>query len=392
MNPRFHLLGLLTFLLTLPVLAQDDEVITLNNPSFEDIPSQGKEPRGWFDCGFSGESAPDVQPQPQGEYFKVIRAAQDGNTYMGMVVRDNDTWERVAQRMSGSVQAGSCYEFSLYMSRSELYESLSRTTQQTANYATPAKLRIWGGNGYCDRQELLAESSLVVNTRWLKFNFRFEPKGTYNYIMLEAYYKTPTLFPYNGNLLVDNASDIVLVPCDGPPPPPGPIAKIEDPTPLPVPTPPTTPEPEPTPRPQPRQPAQPVVDNNKTFEGVRRSELKVGSTIRIQRLYFKADSTDFTVESRSTLDELYEFLAANRDIDVEIGGHTNTVPPEDYCEWLSTERAKSVVGYLQNRGISRERLKAVGYGKSRPIVKNDRNSLPARRKNQRVEVKVLKIG
>ena len=390
---RFHLLGLLLSF-SLVGMAQDEEPITLNNPSFEDIPAQGKEPRGWFDCGFTGESAPDVQPQPQGEYFKVVRSAQEGNTYMGMVVRDNDTWERVAQRMSGSVKAGSCYEFSLYMSRSELYESQSRTTQLTANYATPAKLRIWGGNGYCDRQELLAESSLVVNTRWLKFNFRFEPKGTYNYIMLEAYYKTPTLFPYNGNILVDNASDIVRVPCDDKPPPPGPIDTDDD-EPLarvdpqrPTPAPPTPAEPTPAPR----QPVQPRTDGNKTFEGVRRSEMSVGSTIRIQRLYFKADSTDFTVESRSSLDELYEFLAANEDIDIEIGGHTNTVPPEDYCEWLSTERAKSVVDYLQRRGIRADRLKAVGYGKSRPIVKNDRNSLPARRKNQRVEVKVLRIG
>lgn len=370
-------------------LAQDDP-ITLNNPSFEDIPMQGKEPRGWFDCGFSQESPPDVQPQ-QGNFFKVVREAQEGSTYVGLVVRDNDTWERIAQRMSAAVESGSCYEFSVYMARSELYESLSRTTGEMANYATPAKLRIWGGNGYCDRKELLAESSLVVNTRWLKFNFRFEPKGTYNYIMLEAYYKTPTLFPYNGNILMDNASDIVKVPCDDEEPTPEP--PVDEPI-VETPTPPSTPDPvtetpiTPTPRPV----TPPVADSNKTFEGVRRSELSVGSTIRIQKLYFKADSTDFTRDSRTTLDELYEFLAANRDIEVEIGGHTNTVPPEEYCDRLSTARAESVVNYLVSRGIRSDRLKAVGYGKNRPIVKNDRNSLPARRKNQRVEVKVLKIG
>jgi hypothetical protein len=86
-------------------------------------------------------------------------------------------------------------------------------TNEPMNYATPVKLRIWGGSGYCSRMELLAESSLVINDNWKGYNFRFEPKQTHTYLVFEAFYKTPTPFPYNGNLLMDNASDILPVPC-----------------------------------------------------------------------------------------------------------------------------------------------------------------------------------
>ena len=66
----------------------------------------------------------------------------------------------------------------------------------------------------CSKRELLAESPLIGNTNWEPFAFKFEPKQTHTHITFEAFYKTPVLFPYNGNILVDNASEIVPMPCD----------------------------------------------------------------------------------------------------------------------------------------------------------------------------------
>lgn len=389
---RFSHSLLLFLLLVSGSLAAQNDVITLNNPSFEDIPRQGKEPRGWYDCGWSTESAPDVQPglANSGDgFFKVQRPAKDGDTYVGLVVRDNDTWERIGQRLTTSLKAGQCYEFSIFMARSEVYESQSKVTGQLANYATPVKLRIWAGNAYCDRAELLAESSLVVNTRWLKFNFRFEPKQTHNFIMFEAYYRTPTLFPYNGNLLLDGSSDIVQVPCDEtiPPPPADDDEPVADVTP----PPPSTGSADPAPSTPVRtpEPARPAPPKKSEFQG---EELAVGRSIRIQRLYFKADSTNFTRDSRTSLDELYEVMRDNNGLVVEVGGHTNTVPPPEYCDMLSSARAESVVEYLVRRGIESERLRAVGYGKRKPIIKDDLRNEAARKRNQRVEIKVLEMG
>ncbi|HRI59483.1 MAG TPA: hypothetical protein PK228_07160, partial [Saprospiraceae bacterium] len=67
----------------------------LSNPSFEDTPKTGEVPVGWYDCGAAMETPPDVQPGS----FGVVSSPYDGNTYLGMVVRDNETWEAVGQQL-----------------------------------------------------------------------------------------------------------------------------------------------------------------------------------------------------------------------------------------------------------------------------------------------------
>ena len=187
-------------------LGQKPVVIKLDNPSFEDYPQAGRQPAGWFDCGFAGETPPDVNPTGQ---FKVSKNAYHGSTYLGMVTRDNNTWEGVGQRLKTPLMKGIVYTFSIYLARSEIYMSQSRATGRDVNYVTPATLRIWGGSGYCSKEEMLGETEPISAATWQKFNFKFTPKGTHNYFMIEAFYKVPTLFPYNGNVLVDNASDLV---------------------------------------------------------------------------------------------------------------------------------------------------------------------------------------
>lgn len=357
--------------------------IFLTNPSFEDFPTQGKQPRGWEDCGFPGETPPDVQPSgnPYNSYFEVSKAAFEGSTYLGMVVRDNDTWEMVSQRLSGPLKSGQCYEFSLYLCRSELYVSQSRVTYQNTNYTTPAKLRIWGGSSFCNKKELLAETSAIINTRWLKFDFKFKPKETHSYIVLEAFYNTPVLFPYNGNVLADNASPIVPVPCED---------EILEPIVL-TPdkprtesnnTPPATSEANGD-----KSSNKPAEPRNKILTELDPKTLRVGQTIQIENLYFEADSSKIKDESYDVLTEVYEFLAANSNVVVEIGGHTNGNPPHDYCDRLSTERARAVAEFLASKGIPKSRIQYKGYGKRQPIASNA--NAEGRRRNQRVEIKIL---
>ena len=203
----FLLIGLLPFAAN----GQKENLISFNNPSFEDIPRAGQAPTGWYNCGAPAESPPDVQPG----VFQVTKPASQGSSYLGMVVRDNETWEAVAQRLSKPLERNQCYEFSSDVCRSEIYISLSKTTNQEVNYTKPIKLRIWGGNGYCDRAELLFTTPVIINNRWLKYDFRLSPKkGNYAYIILEAFFDTPSPFPYNGNMLIDNLSTIKQVPCN----------------------------------------------------------------------------------------------------------------------------------------------------------------------------------
>lgn len=371
---RFTLIGLIQMIAVLCLQGQVRDTIKLFNPSFEDIPRNSIPPKGWYDCGFENETPPDVQPHGG---FEVIKTAQQGNTYLGMVVRDNETWEAVSQRLNRPLKKGKCYEFSIHLSRSEIYVSQSRVTNEQANYVTPCKMRIYGGNGYCAKADLLGETSLVINTRWLEYKFKFEPTGNHSFITLEAFYNTPTLFPYNGNLLIDNASEIIEVPCSE-----------EKEEPVVEATPPPLKKSDP-PKPEVKKENPPAVPE-KILKELDAKTIREGQTIRIDKLFFAMDSYTIKPESFAVLDEIYDFMISNPNIVVEIGGHTNTIPDHDYCDKLSTSRAKAVADYLANKGISYSRLQFRGYGKRSPITLD--TSQEGRRKNQRVEIKILSIN
>lgn len=397
----FYLLG------STLIVAQD--AIFLSNPSFEDVPHRGVDHyqtiRGWYDCGqsnFPSESPPDIHPTKDTAWH-VTRAAQDGNTYLGMVVRANDSWESVSQAVSGSMLAGNCYEFSIYLSRSSQYVSGTSWNDKTESFTEPAVLRIWGGNSFCDQAELLATSEPVNHANWRQYRFRFEPVRSSRYITLEAFYKTPVLFPYNGNILLDHASEIIEVECDEEEfiadayvrqqVNKSPIAEAE-----PDPKPATPPKPEPVKeevvesRPPPVEKVAVVPEKeNKILPDLEREKLEKGQTIRLKNLYFKADSAGFTNQSYDVLDELFDFLLINSDVIIEVGGHTNTLPADDYCDKLSTDRARAVKVYLTDKGIPGEQVTFKGYGKRKPLVPNDKYSKPARQKNQRVEIKILSL-
>jgi hypothetical protein len=190
------------------VFGQKAVTIKLDNPSFEDYPGAAHTPKGWFDCGFSGESAPDVQPSGT---FSVSTLAFNGKTYLGMVVRDNDTWEAVGQKLGKPLLKDVKYSFSLYACQSALYMSRSQLTGREANYIVPSVIRIWGGNGYCEKIEMLAESPPMDFKNWQKLDFILSPKAKYSYFLIESYYDTKLILHYNGNILIDNASAIVPI-------------------------------------------------------------------------------------------------------------------------------------------------------------------------------------
>ena len=383
--------------------------IPINNPSFEDIPHKGGGDfdigiRGWYDCSrlqFRNETPPDIHPI---NAWNVTKIPSEGRTYLGMVVRDNDSWESVSQRLGTPLEAGKCYTFSIDLARSEYYISGSRTTQRIENYVEPSVLRIWGGTGICGRQELLGESVTVANYEWRGYEFEFRPNRTVNYITLEAFYKVPVLIPYNGHLLLDNASlikqmacneeellasleeEVTLIAQDIPKPKPELAQSIPSETKTEIVEEKAEPEPQPVVRNEKPEPVKPSKIIAELDEG---KTVKKGQVIRVHSIYFKADSSSLEERSEEALKEIYDFLEKNESIVVEIGGHTSTQPREEYCDQLSTRRAKEVASYLAREGISTKRLYYKGYGKRNPIIRNDKFDMLARKKNQRVEIKIL---
>jgi outer membrane protein OmpA-like peptidoglycan-associated protein len=388
---QFHLFIIL--ILNISLTFGQADTVRLKNPSFEDTPKKGGEASqgilGWFDCGkinFPAESPPDIHPNG---YWENNLPASDKRTYLGMVVRDNGTYESVSIRIDSMLEAGKCYRFSIHLAKAERYVSLSRITEQKANYVTPAVLRIWGGSGFCNERELLAESEPVNNTSWQINTFEFRPKTNIRSLTFSAYYKTPALVPYNGNILVDGASDIIRIPCPGEPPfassksklPPHKRKKN---------TSPSTTNASIISKDKQVATAQQKAFKPKILQELSKNLVKEGQTIEIKNLLFKADSATIDRTSYEVLDDIYGFLMSSDKVVIEIGGHTNNVPSEEYCDRLSTARAKSVAEYLVNKGVHPSKVQFKGYGKKKPLA--DNKTAYGRLKNQRVEIKILSLN
>lgn len=358
------------------IWGQTGTPIYLANPSFEGSPGAGIDIPGWYNCGPGGETPPDLQPG----FFGVATAPRNGNTYLGLVVRQTGTWESVGQRLSQPLEINQCYEFSIDLRRDTSYVSPLAGSGIPVKFTTPARVIIWGGNGYCAKGEVLYQSSVIIHPRWLTYNCRLSPKkGTWSHIIIEAYYGAQDPFNpalplhSNGNVLIDNATPIKPVPCA---PEKMPVAKKK---------------PEITRKGPEKPPAKPTVSSEKPAP-VAAPEFKNPKRGKSYRLdvYFKTDEYTFDLgSSEKGLEDLYNTLKNNADISVEIGGHTNNrlYPYADKAVDLSTKRAKSVADWLISKGVSPDRVKYKGYGYTKPVVPN--TTPEGRSRNQRVEVTVL---
>lgn len=115
--------------------------------------------------------------------------------------------------------------------------------------------------------------------------------------------------------------------------------------------------------------------------------LDVGSVITLNNIYFVANASFFQDKSYAELNKVVTFLKSNPSLKVEVGGHTNGLCDDDFCNDLSNRRAKEVMDYLIKNGIPSSRLSFKGYGKSKNIA--DNISEEGRKLNQRVEIKIL---
>jgi outer membrane protein OmpA-like peptidoglycan-associated protein len=100
---------------------------------------------------------------------------------------------------------------------------------------------------------------------------------------------------------------------------------------------------------------------------------------------FKSGSANLSANSFTILDMIVSSLNQWGDVKLEIQGHTDNVGSNATNMRISQARAESVRSYLISKGVSPERLKAVGYGESRPVA--DNNSAAGREKNRRVVLK-----
>lgn len=106
-------------------------------------------------------------------------------------------------------------------------------------------------------------------------------------------------------------------------------------------------------------------------------------------IYFEFGSSVIKSESHSVLDQVAQILTTRDDYkELHVEGHTDNVGGEEPNQKLSKNRSLSVKKYLMSKGIKGEKIKAVGFGKTKPIATN--TTAEGRAENRRVEFNIVR--
>ena len=92
----------------------------------------------------------------------------------------------------------------------------------------------------------------------------------------------------------------------------------------------------------------------------------ITAPVLIDNIFYDFNKATLRPESQTALDELVKLLNENPNVTIELSSHCDYKGSSAYNKLLAQRRAESVVNYLVDKGIVRDRLSPVGYGKEKP--------------------------
>lgn len=125
--------------------------------------------------------------------------------------------------------------------------------------------------------------------------------------------------------------------------------------------------------------------------------LPVNGVVVLKNLYFPNGRHEMLASSLPELEKLQQLLLQQPSLNIRIEGHVCCIDSRRFADALdegtgqyklSVNRAKVVYDYLVNKGIAASRLEYKGFGKTRPIITEERDMADADL-NRRVEIRVL---
>lgn len=121
-------------------------------------------------------------------------------------------------------------------------------------------------------------------------------------------------------------------------------------------------------------------------------ETPVGKVINLKNIYYDYDKSEIKEEASYDLEKLVQYMTDNPSVKIELSSHTDSRGKDDYNLNLSQKRAESVIKFLMTRGVSPNRLFAVGYGETQ-LKNNCNDNTPCSEEehqlNRRTEFKVI---
>jgi len=107
----------------------------------------------------------------------------------------------------------------------------------------------------------------------------------------------------------------------------------------------------------------------------------------LNNIEFVVDSSNLTMDAKSTLDQVAEAIRVRPDIkSMSVIGHTDNTGSDGYNQTLSEKRAAAVADYLRSAGANC-RFVSSGSGEKQPVA--DNSTEEGRAKNRRVELNVM---
>lgn len=120
--------------------------------------------------------------------------------------------------------------------------------------------------------------------------------------------------------------------------------------------------------------------------------------IDLNAIYYDYMKWSIRPDAAKELDKIVKVMQDNPKIKIELGSHTDTRGSADKNLLLSEKRAKSAVDYIVSKGITADRIKAKGYGESKPLIKDSElqkmkaaDFEKAHQLNRRTEFKVTEM-
>lgn len=130
----------------------------------------------------------------------------------------------------------------------------------------------------------------------------------------------------------------------------------------------------------------------KEIEEEKVETISMNEPIRLNNIYYDFDDDQIKIEAEEDLDYLYDLLTEYPEMVIELSSHTDSRGADSYNLDLSQRRANSAKEYLVDRGISPERIEAVGYGETR-ILNHCTNGVNCDEEehqlNRRTEFKII---
>lgn len=94
----------------------------------------------------------------------------------------------------------------------------------------------------------------------------------------------------------------------------------------------------------------------------------ISRPVKMENIFYEFGRWELTQASEKEMDGLIKLLNDNPNITIELSAHTDMKGNEEFNQELSQKRAQACCDYLIKKGIEKERLTPVGYGKSKPVI------------------------